>query len=141
MDVDLRSVFSVEPGETDELDAFISRRLFEAGVWSSPRTSDGLEHLRVLEWERERVSLCGRIYEIDQTLRSFWLDVERAPSGLGVTWRLAFDMVCDSPRRERNALDTRQHADELDWRVVLSGEADVGNRSAAALAASDGNDG
>ena len=71
MEVDLRQVFSLDPPRADALESFISERLFEANVWQSPRTSDGIEHLRLVEHELDRVRLAGRIYAIDQTLHSF----------------------------------------------------------------------
>lgn len=125
MEVDLRGVFSLDPGQTDALDAFISGRLFEASVWDSPRTSDGIEHVRLVEYRPDRVRVCGRIFQIDQSLHSFWLDLEREGSGIGVTWSLYFDVVANSPRRRRNAIDTYDHANEIDWRVALAGNAEV----------------
>jgi len=126
MNIDLRSLFSLEPGQTDALDAFIGHRLFEAKVWASPRTSDGITHLRVVECEPERLRVCGRIFEIDQTLHSFWLDLEREHSGSGVTWALYFD-VAGSPRTQQNAIDTYDDAREIDWRVALAGRGEFRN--------------
>lgn len=121
MEVDLRGVFSNEREAIDGLDLFISHRLFEAGVWKSPRTSDGITRVRVVESEPERMSICGRIYSIDQELHSFWLDLERDALGDFVSWALFFDVVADSPRRARDAIDCYDHANEIDWRVTLTG--------------------
>src|SRR5262249_36011168 len=97
MEVDLRGLFSLEGASIDALDLFVSHRLFEADVWESPRTSDGIPHLRIVESAPERMRLCGRIYTIDQVLHSFWLDLEREPDGSAVSWALFFDVVADSP--------------------------------------------
>lgn len=125
MHLDLRSLFSLEPGHTDALDSFIGDRLVEAGVWESPRTSDGIVSLRVVECEPNCLCVCGRIHEIDQTLHSFWLDLTCEASGSRVNWAVYFDPIASSPRRERNAIDTVDRAEDLDWRVALAGLADV----------------
>lgn len=119
-EVDLRALFALDSGPSDALvESFISQRLFEANVWESPRTSDGIEHLRIVECEPERVRVSGRIFTIDQTLHSSWLDIER--SDRGVTWALYFDSVASSPRRARNAIDTFDQATDINWRVTLTG--------------------
>src|SRR5262249_3608575 len=100
-------------------------RLFEADVWESPRTSDGIPHLRIVESAPERMRLCGRIYTIDQVLHSFWLDLEREPDGSAVSWALFFDVVADSPRRERDAIDVHDQASDIDWRVTLTGQGEL----------------
>jgi hypothetical protein len=123
--LDLRSVFSLELGHTDVLDSFISNRLFEAGVWESPPTSDGIVSLRVVTCEANCLSVCGRIFEIDQTLHSFWLDLTCEGSANGVSWAVYFDPIAGSQRCERNAIDTYDRAEDLIWRVALSGLADV----------------
>ena len=121
MEVDLRHIFSLEEDQADSLDLFISERLYEANVCAS----DGISWLRIVEREPERVRVCGRIYAIEQTLHVFWLDLEREPSGIGVTWVLYFDVVADSPRRTRNAIDLHSHANEIDWRITLAGRGEV----------------
>ena len=112
MEVDLRGVFSNERESIDALDLFVSDRLFEAGVWESPRTSDGIVQVRIVESEPERMSIGGRIYSIDQELHSFWLDLEREAVGSSVRWALFFDVVADSARRARDAIDCYDHANE-----------------------------
>jgi hypothetical protein len=79
--------------------------------------------LRVVEYLPERIRVCGRIFEIDQTLHSFWLDMRRGTAG--VTWELHFDVVAASPRRERNAIDTFDDPQEIEWRITLSGAGEV----------------
>ena len=69
-------MFSPEPTNdlSDLLESFVAGTLADAGVWSSPRVSDGLVAYRIVERGPTRVRVCGRIWEIDQTQRSFWLD-------------------------------------------------------------------
>lgn len=124
MEVDLRSLFSLDSGETDALESFICQRLFQANIWESVRTSDGIPHLRIVEYAPERVRICGRIFTIDQALHSFWLDIEPTGRG-GVSWALYFDVVAASPRHERNAIDTFDQPEKINWRVTLTGKADI----------------
>ena len=115
MALDLRTIFPLsEPDETDALDAFISERLCEAGVWSSPRRSDGIQRVRVLEFESACVRVCGWIYEIDQTSHSFWLDLQREASGTSVSWALYFNAIASTPRGTRNAIDLHDRAEQLE---------------------------
>jgi hypothetical protein len=125
MEVDLRCVFSLEQGSTDALDLFISHRLFEAGVWQSPRTSDGIVQLRIVESAPQRIRVSGRIYSIDQALHSFWLNIERASRGNAVSWALFFDVVAGSPRCEMNVIDLYDEASQIDWRVTLAGHGEL----------------
>src|SRR5262249_21275634 len=97
-------------------------RLAESGVWDSPRISDGIEHLRVARAAPDRLRVCGRIFEIDdQSLHSFWLDLERDPSRTGASWTLCFDVIASSPRRIHNAVDTFCRAEDIEWRIRLEG--------------------
>jgi hypothetical protein len=123
VEMDVGSLFSLESGELDALESFISERLFDANVWESPRTSDGIEQLRIVEREPERLRVCGRIFAIDQTLHCFWLDIERSDGG--VTWALYFEAITESPRRERNAIATIVRHQDIVWQVALSGHAQV----------------
>lgn len=117
-------------GETDlrePLESFISHRLHEAGVWSSPRASDGISSYRVVERGPGRVRLCGRIWEIDQTQHSFCLDVEwQEEAQSGAIWRLFFDIddTAMSPRRARLAIDAIDDPTQVQWRVALTGRTD-----------------
>jgi hypothetical protein len=67
----------------DAIELFISRVLFEAGVWSSPRTSDGIPSFRIIERGLTRLRVCGQIWQIDHTRHLFWLDT-RASRSAGV---------------------------------------------------------
>ena len=125
MELDLRTAFSLQPGQTDALDSFIGHRLFEAGVWESPRTSDGIPHLRIVERAPRSVRACGQVYEIDQSLRSFWLDLRRETTENDVAWSLHFDVVGSSPAEQRNAIDVCDQAEKIDWRVILTGLGDI----------------
>ncbi len=126
MELDLRTIFPLsEPDETDALDAFISERLCEAGVWGSPRRSDGIKRVRVVEFEPACVRVCGWIYEVDQTLHSFWLDLQREGSGTSVAWALYFNVIASTPRQTRDAIDLYDRAEQLEWQVALVGCAEV----------------
>ena len=122
--LDLRELFALGPCD-HALDRFISERLAEAGVWPSPRTSDGLMTLRVVEREPERVRVCGSIYEISQELHPFWLDLAASPSPGWLEWILHFDLDGLSPRHRRDAIFLAARAEELDWVTVLSGSIEV----------------
>src|SRR5678815_2282211 len=75
---DLRTLFELEPSpDAYKLETFISDRLFEAGVWGANNCPDGIVHIRVLEAEPDRLRLCGRLFEINQELHPFWLELER----------------------------------------------------------------
>ena len=123
MEVDLRATLSLDSGQHTDLEAFLGQRLLEAGEWASPRHGDGIAHLRVVRSEPSSVHICGQLFMIDQSQRAFWLELERDGDGPGVRWTLCFDALTASPRRERNALDTCERADELSWRVTLTGRA------------------
>jgi hypothetical protein len=89
---------SVDEADLREpLEHFVASALFDAGVWASPRTSDGIAALRV---------------------------VERGDGGERVvTWSLFFDIDAArmSERRARNAIDCMQAATDVEWRVSLGG--------------------
>lgn len=107
----------------EALESFISDRLHEAGVWSSPRVSDGVSSYRVVERGPGRIRLCGRIWEIGQTQRSFCVDVEWHDDPPGAIWKLFFDIddVAMSPRRARLAIDAIDDPTHVPWRVALTG--------------------
>jgi hypothetical protein len=102
-----------------ELESFIGNRLADAGAWDAPRTSDGISVLCEIERTDFVARFCGQIWSIDQTLHTFWLDIERSHDELG--WTLYFDSLIDSPRRARNAGYALTRPDEVEWRVTLSG--------------------
>jgi hypothetical protein len=107
----------------EELDVFIGERLADAGVWRSARVSDGISAMRTVEKSQSRARFCGQIWDIDQTLHTFWLDFET--SNDDIDWTLYFDPIEDSPRRVRNLFYTLSRPDEVDWRVTLSGRLKV----------------
>ena len=125
MDADLRTLFVLEPPDTGALASFVSHRLFEAGIWESPRSSDGIEQVRVVECQPARLSVCTRIFHIDQTLHWFWLDLARANPGTKISWTLHFDFVHGPSRRDRDAIHLCHRADDITWRVSLTGEGEI----------------
>lgn len=122
VECDLRDLFPAS-GDTGALESFLGARLFETGIWESPRACDGIEHLRVVRNDPRFVSLSGRIFTIDQILHSFWLDLEARDAC--VAWSLHLDVVASSSRRARHAADACDHAADLQWRVSLAGRAEV----------------
>jgi hypothetical protein len=118
--LDLRRLVPVETGASQFLETFIGERLFAVGVWESPRTCDGIEHLRVIEHQAVAVRVCGRLYAIDQTVHSFWLELLGGSSDQTVEWVLWFGLIASSPRQERNAIDLAHRAEDLEWRVAVS---------------------
>lgn len=98
---------------------FIGERLTDAGVWRSARISDGIGAMRTVEKSQSHARFCGQIWDIDQTLRTFWLDF--ANSNDDIEWTLYFDPIETSPRRARNLVHALARPDEVDWRVTLSG--------------------
>lgn len=120
------ALLALEPAGdlSDTLERFVARALFDGGVWSSPRTSDGVTSYRVVERTPMRLRVCGRIWEIDQTLRSFWLDLARAHAlPERVTWTLYFDVDVASvgERRARDAVDVVQDPGDVPWVTTLEG--------------------
>lgn len=123
MESDLRKLFP-DPSEANEaLDRFIADRLYEAGVWDSPRHADGVVYVRVLEHERDRLRLNGRLYTIDQKLHAFWLDIHTVETE--VDWALHYDVIASSPRRARNAIDLHDRASDIEWEIQLLGRVKV----------------
>jgi hypothetical protein len=125
----LQSVRALEAeGDLREaLESFISQCLHEAGVWASPCVSDGVSSYRVIERGPHRTRICGRIWEIDQTQRSFCVEVERQDGNpRGAIWKLFFDIddTQMSPRRARLAVDVIDDPTHVQWRVALTGRAE-----------------
>lgn len=126
MAVDLLALISVEPGRTNALDWFIGSCLCEGSIWLSPRTSDGINAIEcVLERTPDTLRVAGRIWEIDQSLHTFWLELECKDGADRFSWVLYFDVIESSARRARNALSNHEDAEEIEWRVKLVGEATV----------------
>jgi hypothetical protein len=76
--------------------------------------------LREVERTVALVRFCGQVWDIDQTLHTFRLDVERVDQEL--QWRLHFDPIIDSRRRTRNAAYALTGPEVVEWRVTLSGK-------------------
>lgn len=122
----LAALLSFDPGgdPSELLEFFVATALFDSGVWSSPSTSDGVTYHRVVERTPARLRVCGRLWEIDQTLRSFWLDVAQTHAVPGhTTWTLYFDVDEGSVggRRARNAVDAIDDPSDVAWVVALAG--------------------
>jgi len=123
---DLAALLSVDPGPQAALDWFIGSCLYEANVWESPRTSDGLHSIaRVLERGPDCLNVCGRIWTIDQTIHAFWLQVRRDGTDDRYSWFLAFEVAYASSRKAENALDNHDRPEDIEWHARISGEATV----------------
>lgn len=122
---DLLTLISVELGRTDALDWFIGGCLCEGGIWDHPRTSDGISAIRVFQRESDALRVAGHIWEIDQNLHLFWLELERGAVPDRFAWVLYFDAIVTSARRARNTLSDHEAPEEIEWRAKLAGEATV----------------
>lgn len=125
MDVNLLALISVELGHTDALDWFLASCLCEGGIWDRPRTSDGISAIRVLERGPDTLRVAGHIWEINQSLHAFRLELERTDLADRFGWVLHFDVIETSARRARDALSNHQSAAEIEWRAKLEGDAIV----------------
>jgi hypothetical protein len=118
---DLQSLLPLEP--VDALDWFVGSCLADAGLWESPRTSDGISNIdRVIERTPDALRVCGRIWNIAQTIHTFWLEIARDNDRF--CWFLYFD-IAESSRRARNAVDNQAVPDEIEWVARIAGEATV----------------
>ena len=123
---DLEALLSLAPGQTDALDTFVSCCLSDAGLWDSPRTSDGVPGIeRFLERSPQRLRVCGRIWSIDQVLHTFWLELLREAVEGQLTWSLYFDVAESSPRRARSAVQSHDRPEDIHWVATLAGEAAI----------------
>lgn len=123
---DLEALLPLAPGRTDSLDWFIGSCLTDGGPWASPRTSDGISNVdRVLERGPDVLRVCGRIWNIEQTLHTFWLEIARHGEQDRFGWFLYFDVAESSARRARNALDNHDVPNDIEWHARLAGEAMV----------------
>jgi hypothetical protein len=109
----------------EALELFIARVLHRGGVWEHPRRSDGIEGWRAVERSPSLLRLGGRIFEIDQSLHTFWLELEAGIGAASVQWRLYFDVVGRPFQRVADALDVLDSAEQADWRLALAGTAKV----------------
>ena len=105
------------------VEAFVADALADAGVWSSRRASDGIQTLRVVEWGPKRVRVCGKSWNVDQTLHVFWLDADDRATPTSTAWTLYFDVdeTSITARRARHVLDLIQDPGEVAWLVTLTG--------------------
>jgi hypothetical protein len=120
-----------------ELEGFIADVLYRAGVWNSPRVSDGISLLRVVERSSMLARIGGKIHEISQEVHSFWLELKRDENRPEqFNWMLYFDIVLDSltPRRVATAIEAIDLPEQVSWRIALTGAAT--SQDAAPLAES-----
>jgi hypothetical protein len=121
--VSLDALLTAVPGDglarelVEEVEALIAQALVDGGVWETARTSDSLARCRVMARDAERVRLLGRIWTIDQTEHTFWLDLER-----GGAWRLWYELDrALSERRRRDAHDLVTAPEQIAWEHVFEG--------------------
>ena len=115
--------------ELAAVERFLSRALYEAGVWNGPRQSDDLDptSTQVLEHTAERICIRGRVWEIhDQAKRWFWLELTRSGA-----WFLDYDV---EPRHAKR-VGAVERANEVEWRVHLEGDAVMRDGTATPIAA------
>jgi hypothetical protein len=105
------------------VERLVAGALFDAGVWTSPRESDGIQSLRVIERSPGRLRVCGKIWDIGQTLHPFWLDIEDREASGSTEWTLHFDIDENSTgrRRARHAPDVIREPGEVSWVHTLTG--------------------
>lgn len=133
----LLELFSRAPWRTDALDLFVGQCLTSGGVWTHPRTSDGIPNIdRVLDRGADGIGVCARIYEIDdQSLHTFWLEIKRDAATERIQWWLYFDIIASSHRRAQDAILNADRPEDINWRATLSGEATM-NESVLMVVAS-----
>ena len=102
------------------LEDFVAACLCAAGVWKSPRVSDGLASSRSLLNKPDCVQLCGRIYEIDdQKLHPFFLSVTREAER--VRWELRYDFI----HIKRLHIELCEHYGKDVWVHIAEGVAEL----------------
>lgn len=123
MTTEIERALGLADGDTDSLERFVAGVLAEAGIWRSPRMSDGVQDAT---WAREpgRLRVRGRIFTIEQRLHQFWLEVEDAGVGR-VGWTLYFDPRASSSRRGCHTIETADRAGDVAWSEQVDGAADV----------------
>ncbi len=123
---DLEALFTDDGDDSSlrsALERFVARALFQGRVWDSTRTSDGVSAYRVVERTATRLRICGEIWEINQSRRLFWLEVERSRPGSGFAWSVRFDARFESERCARSAVTALERPDGVEWtRTVEGGE-------------------
>ena len=135
---ELPELFSRDPWRTDALDRFVGECLTSGGIWIHPRTSDGIPNIyRVLDRGPGGIGVCGRIYEIaDQSLHTFWLEIQRDASTGQILWWLYFDVVATTKRRAETAVHSHDRPEDISWRAALFGEATLNEGGVAVVEAS-----
>ena len=114
MPIDLAQRFASQE-DMSALEDFVAARLAAGGVWESPRVSDGMVYLRVIHAAPSSVLVCGRIYEIDQSLRAFIFEAKL--EGAHVRWRIGYDR--NAPKRM--PIEVCEHFEPSEWKFVLEG--------------------
>ncbi len=113
-----------ERSYADALEQAIVSCLHTAGVWTSPRRSDGVPWYRPVERTEARVRVCGRIFTIGQVEYTFWLDAER-PAGDGTDGQLTLWFDADTsalaPRAARSILELIREPSDIAWNVTVPG--------------------
>lgn len=105
------------------IEAFVSTRLADAGIWPSARASDGVGAYRFVERTATEVRLVGRIWTIaDQVEHHFWLDLERRDATLSWTLHFEVDPVRRSERQTRHLVDALARRDDVEWLNEIHGE-------------------
>ncbi|MEO6773556.1 MAG: hypothetical protein ABI467_11120 [Kofleriaceae bacterium] len=80
-------------------------------------------YLRVVEARADFVRLVGSIYDIDQSVHSFWLAIAVTDHGIG--WTLQVGTVGLSPRRTRDAHFNYDYPEEVEHAALDFGSAEV----------------
>jgi hypothetical protein len=109
----------------DELERFLGEALHAAGVWSSPRDSDGV-HARAFDALADGgLQVRGQIWTVeDQVLHSVWLVFEPVAESAGkLRWTLYFDVDAPSPRKRRDAWDLAARPEDITWHTTIHGVA------------------
>ena len=123
MTTETERALGLADGDTDSLERFVAGLLAEAGIWRSPRVSDGVQGAT---WAREpgRLRVRGRIFTVEQRLHQLWLELVDEGGGR-VGWALYFDPPASSSRRGRHAIEAADRAEDVAWSGHLVGAAEV----------------
>jgi hypothetical protein len=106
---------------TEELQRFLAVQLSGAGLCNS----DGVSTVRLRRSDDAGIALSGTIWEVDdQSLHGFWFVLDRDGDGR-VRWTLHFDPFARTERLARNVIDAVGSPEEVTWRAVLGGGAEV----------------
>jgi len=102
------------------LEAFVAML---AGLADPRFNSDGIPLARLVEHQPDRVRIAGNVWDITPMRHAFWLELERRYGE--VRWSFRFDAVpgSRSPRRLDTVAEAIDHADQVEWRVLVTGSA------------------